>query len=93
MRPLDLGSSPGSGLSLRYPGLPVAWVWRLTVTTFAVHLGCALRCQPSNCILIRVVETRGVGTLTRLTASTGPAPIAGSSSSSPPPPLLFVVCP
>ena len=41
--------------------------------------------QPGNCILIRVVETRGVGTLTRLTAGTGPAPIAGSSSSSPSP--------
>ena len=41
MRVLDLGSSPGLGLSPRYPGLPVAWVWRLTVTTFARGVRCA----------------------------------------------------
>ena len=43
--------------------------------------------QPANYIPIRAVETRDVGTLTRLTAGTGPAPIAGSSSSSSSPPL------
>ena len=35
--------------------------------------------QPGNCIPIFAVETQGVRTLTRLTAGTGPAPIAGSS--------------
>ena len=44
MRPLDLGSSLGSGLSPRYPGLPMASVWRLAVATLALRPGHA--CEP-----------------------------------------------
>ena len=88
MCPLDLGSSRGSGLSPRYPGLPVAWVWRLTVTALALRPGCVWRCHLGNCIAIRVVETRGVGTLTQLTAGTGPALSASPPPPPPPPPPL-----
>ena len=55
------------------------------MATLALRPGHAWSRQPGNCIPIRAVETRGVGTLTWLTAGTGPAPIAGSFSSSPPP--------
>ena len=87
MFPLDLGCSPRLGVSPRFPGLPLAWVWGLTLATLALRRGHAWGCQPRNCILIRAVETQGVSTLTRLTAGTRPAPIAGSSSSSSPPSL------
>ena len=58
------------------------------MAALALRPGHAWNYQPGNCIPIRAVETREVGTLTRLTAGTGPAPIDGSSSSSssPPPP-------
>ena len=56
------------------------------MTALALRPGHAWSYQSGNNITIRAVETRGVGTLTRLTAGTGPAPIVRSSSSSSHPP-------
>ena len=56
------------------------------MAALALRPGHAWNYQPGNCIPIRAVETREVGTLTQLRAGTGLAPIASSSSSRPPPP-------
>ena len=51
------------------------------MSALALRPGHAWSYQPGNYIPIRAVETRGVGTLSRLTAGRGSAPIAISSSS------------